>query len=74
MRARNRSAQPTSSEEYISQQEMERARTADQQAEESRRKALAEVAASAERWRPAGGSRKQIGVMQQQLAVLTHQC
>lgn len=59
--------------EYISQQEMERARTAYQQAEESRRKAVAEVAAARGTLAAAGGSRRQIGVMQQQLAVLSHQ-
>ncbi|HEV7801139.1 MAG TPA: HlyD family secretion protein [Burkholderiales bacterium] len=59
--------------EYISGQEMERARTAYQQAEENHRKALADVAAVRGMLSAAGGSRKQIGVMQQQLAVLGHQ-
>jgi membrane fusion protein (multidrug efflux system) len=52
---------------------MERARTAYQQAEESRRKAIADVAAVRGMLSAAGGSRKQVGVMQQQLAVLGHQ-
>jgi membrane fusion protein (multidrug efflux system) len=59
--------------EYISGQEMDRARTAYQQAEENHRKALADVAAVRGMLSAAGGSRKQIGVMQQQLAVLGHQ-
>ncbi len=59
--------------EYISEQEMERARTAFQQAQQSHRKALAEVAAVRGTLSAAGGSRKQVGVMQQQIAVLNHQ-
>jgi membrane fusion protein (multidrug efflux system) len=59
--------------EYITQQEMERARTVYQQAEESHRKALADVAAVRGMLSAASGSRKQIGVMQQQLAVLGQQ-
>jgi membrane fusion protein (multidrug efflux system) len=59
--------------EYITQQEMERARTVYQQAEESHRKALADVAAVRGMLSAASGSRKQIGVMQQQLAVLSQQ-
>ena len=58
---------------YISDQEMERARTAVRQAEESRRKALAEVAAVRGTLSAAGGSRKQVNVIQQQLLVLNHQ-
>jgi membrane fusion protein (multidrug efflux system) len=59
--------------EYISQQEMERARTVYQQAEEARRKALAEVAATRGTLAAAGGSRQQVGVMHEQVAVLSHQ-
>ncbi|HYC44334.1 MAG TPA: HlyD family secretion protein [Burkholderiales bacterium] len=58
---------------YISDQEMERARTAVRQAEEARRKALAEVAAAKSTLSAASGSRKQLNVMQQQLAVLASQ-
>ena len=59
--------------EYISQQEMERARTLYEQAVESHRKALADVATVRGTLSAAGGSRKQLNVMQQQLSVLTHQ-
>jgi membrane fusion protein (multidrug efflux system) len=60
-------------QKWLSQQAMERARTTFQQAQENHRKALAEVAAVRGTLSAAGGSRKQIGVMQQQLAVLGHQ-
>ena len=60
-------------QKWLSQQAMERARTAFRQAQENHRKALAEVAAVRGTLSAAGGSRKQIGVMQQQLAVLSHQ-
>ena len=60
-------------QKWLSQQAMERTRTAWQQAQENHRKALAEVAAVRGTLSAAGGSRKQLNVMQQQLAVLTHQ-
>jgi membrane fusion protein (multidrug efflux system) len=59
--------------EYISGQDMDRARTTLQQAQEGRRKALAEVAAIRANLSAAGGSRKQLDVMQRQLSVLTNQ-
>ena len=58
---------------YISDQDMERARTAYRQAQESHRKALAEVAAARGTLSAAGGSRKQVNVMGRQLLVLGHQ-
>ena len=60
-------------QKWLSQQAMERARTTYQQAQESHRKAISEVAAVKGTVSAAGGSRKQLGVMQQQLGVLTHQ-
>jgi membrane fusion protein (multidrug efflux system) len=59
--------------EYISGQDMERARTALQQAQEARRKALAEVSAARSTVSAAGGSRKQLEVMRQQATVLSQQ-
>jgi membrane fusion protein (multidrug efflux system) len=59
--------------EYISGQDMERARTALQQAEDARRKAIAEVAAVRSTMAAAGGSRKQLDVMRQQASVLAQQ-
>ena len=55
---------------YLSEQEMERARTAVRQAEESQRKALAELAAARGTLSAASGSRKQLNVIQQQNVVL----
>jgi membrane fusion protein, multidrug efflux system len=60
-------------QKWLSQQAMERARTTYQQAQESHRKAISEVAAVRGTVSAAGGSRKQLNVMQQQLGVLTHQ-
>ncbi len=60
-------------QKWLSQQAMERARTAYQQAQESQRKAIAEVAAARGTLSTAGGSRKQIHVMERQLLVLSHQ-
>jgi membrane fusion protein, multidrug efflux system len=60
-------------QKWLSQQAMERARTTLQQAQESHRKALAEVAAVRGTLSAAGGSRKQLNVMQQQLLVLGNQ-
>lgn len=59
--------------QYISDQEMERARTTYQQAQESRRKALADAAAARGTLSAAGGSRKQLQVMERQLLVMTSQ-
>ena len=59
--------------EYISGQDMDRARLAYAQAQEAHRKALAEVAAVRGNLAAAGGSRKQVAVMEQQLAVLAQQ-
>src|SRR5688572_2314654 len=56
--------------EYISSQDMDRLRTAYRQAEEAHRKAISEVAAMRGSLSAAGGSRKQVAVMQQQIAVL----
>ena len=60
-------------QKWLSQQAMERARTAFRQAQENHRKALAEVAAARGNLSAAGGSRKQVAVMQQQIAVLQQQ-
>jgi membrane fusion protein, multidrug efflux system len=59
--------------EYISGQEMDRARIAWLQAQEGYRKAQAEVAAARSTLSAAGGSRKQLNVMDRQLLVLTAQ-
>jgi membrane fusion protein (multidrug efflux system) len=59
--------------EYISRQDMDRARLAYAQAQEAHRKALAEVAAARGNLAAAGGSRKQVAVMQQQIEVLEQQ-
>jgi membrane fusion protein (multidrug efflux system) len=59
--------------EYISGQEMDRARIAYQQAQENHRKAAAEVAAARGTLSAAGGSRKQLNVMERQLLVLMAQ-
>jgi len=58
---------------WLSPQAMERTRTAYQQAQESHRKALAEVAAVRGTLSAAGGSRRQIQVMGRQLLVLARQ-
>ena len=59
--------------EYISAQEMDRARMGYEQAQESFRKAQADVAAARGTLSAAGGSRKQLNVMEQQVHVLMHQ-
>jgi membrane fusion protein, multidrug efflux system len=59
--------------EYISSQEMDRARIAYEQAQEGYRKALADVAAARSTLSAAGGSRKQLNVIERQLLVLTAQ-
>ena len=58
---------------WLSPQAMERARTSYQQAQESHRKALSEVAAVRGTLSAAGGSRRQIQVMERQLLVLARQ-
>ncbi|MGZ8155792.1 MAG: HlyD family secretion protein, partial [Burkholderiales bacterium] len=60
-------------QKWLSQQAMERARTNWQQAQDSHRKALAEVAAARGTLSSAGGSRKQLQVIERQLLVLGHQ-
>jgi membrane fusion protein, multidrug efflux system len=59
--------------EYISSQEMDRARIAYEQAQEGYRKAQADVAAARSTLSAAGGSRKQLNVIERQLLVLTAQ-
>lgn len=58
---------------WVSPQAMERARSAYHQVQESHRKAQAEVAAVRGTLAAAGGSRRQLEVMQHQLTVLAHQ-
>ncbi|MBI3937622.1 MAG: HlyD family secretion protein [Betaproteobacteria bacterium] len=58
---------------WLSQQAMERARTAYQQAQETHRKALADVAAARGTLSAAGGSRRQLQVMERQVLVLARQ-
>jgi membrane fusion protein, multidrug efflux system len=60
-------------QKWLSQQAMERARTAWQQAEESHRRALAQVQATRGTLSAARGSRRQVEVMAQQLQVLNHE-
>jgi membrane fusion protein (multidrug efflux system) len=60
-------------EKFLTQQEVERARTAYQQTQESLRKAQAEVAATRGTLSAAGGSRRQLRVIAQQLVVLARQ-
>ena len=60
-------------QKWLSQQAMERARTTYQQMQENHRKAVAEMAAVRGTQSAAGGSRKQVHVMAQQLLVLAHQ-
>jgi membrane fusion protein, multidrug efflux system len=60
-------------EKYVSGQEVDHARSAYQQAQERHRKALAEVAAVRGALSSAGGSRRQVNVIGQQLLVLTRQ-
>jgi len=59
--------------EYISAHDMDQARTALQHAQESRRKAVAELGSIKANLSSAAGSRKQLDVMQRQLSVLTNQ-
>lgn len=60
-------------EKFVTRQEVERARSAYQQTEQSLRKAHAEVAATRGTLSAAGGSRRQLRVIAQQLAVLARQ-
>jgi membrane fusion protein (multidrug efflux system) len=60
-------------QKWLSQQAMERTRTAYQQAQENHRKALADVAAARGNLSSAGGSRKQLQVLERQIAVLHSQ-
>jgi len=58
---------------WLSPQAMERARTTYQQAQENYRKALADIAAVRGTLASASGSRRELQVMERQLAVLAHQ-
>jgi len=60
-------------EEFLTRQEVERARSAYQQTQENLNKAQAEVAAVRGMLSAAGGSRRQIHVIERQLLVLSHQ-
>jgi membrane fusion protein (multidrug efflux system) len=60
-------------QKWLSQQAMERARTTYLQAQETHRKALADVEMARGALSTAGGSRKQLQVMQRQVLVLTSQ-
>jgi len=58
---------------WLSPQAMERARSTYQQTEESHRKALADMAAARGTLSAAGGSRRQVQVLDKQRSVLVHQ-
>ena len=60
-------------EKWLSRQDLERARTAFQQTQENHRKAQAEAAAARGALSAAGGSRRQLQVIERQLLVLAHQ-
>ena len=60
-------------QKWLSQQAMERARTTLKQSQEAHRKALADVATAQGNLSSAGGSRKQLQVMERQIAVLASQ-
>lgn len=60
-------------EKFLSQQEVDRARTVYQQVQEGLRKAHADVAAARGTLSAAGGSRRQIQVIERQLLVLAQQ-
>ena len=66
-------AQDLHNQRWLSQQAMERARTTYQQVQENHRKAVSEVAAAKGVLAAAGGSRKQIQVLQNQYTVLIQQ-
>jgi membrane fusion protein (multidrug efflux system) len=66
-------ARELAAQKWLPVQQMEKARSAYETVKENHRKALAEVAAARGTLAAAGGSRKQLQVMAQQLAVLGHQ-
>lgn len=66
-------ARDLASRKWLSPQAMERARTTWQQAQENHRKAQADIAAVRGTLSAAGGSRRELQVMQRQLGVLENQ-
>lgn len=68
-----RRARELADAKWLPVQAMERARSAHEQAQETHRKAVAEVAAARGTLSAAGGSRRQLQVMAQQRLVLGHQ-
>jgi membrane fusion protein (multidrug efflux system) len=60
-------------EKYLTQQEVDRARSAYQQVQQSHRKAQSDIAAVRGTLASAGGSRRQVEVIERQLQVLGHQ-
>lgn len=66
-------ARELAASKWLSPQAMERARLTYQQTQENHRKALAEIAAARGTLAAAGGSRRELQVMDRQLAVLAHQ-
>lgn len=68
-----RRARELAEAKWLSPQAMERARSTYQQVEQNHRKALAEVAAVRGTLSAAGGSRRELRVMERQLVVLEHQ-
>ena len=66
-------ARELTAQKWLSQQAMERARSDYQQMQENHRKAVAEVAAARGTLSSAGGSRKQLQVLESQLLVLNRQ-
>lgn len=66
-------ARELTAQKWLSQQAMERARSAYQQVQENHRKAVAEVAAARGMISAASGSRKQLNVLESQLLVLGRQ-
>lgn len=66
-------ARELAASKWLSPQAMARTRTAYRQAQENHRKALAEIAAVRGTLSAAGGSRRELQVMERQLAVLVHQ-
>lgn len=68
-----RRSQELAAQKWLSPQALERARTTYQQVQESHRKALADIAAVRGTLAAAGGSRRQLKVMERQLSVLARQ-
>jgi len=66
-------ARDLAARKWLSPQAMERARTTWQQAQENHRKALADIAAVRGTLSAAGGSRRELQVMERQLGVLENQ-